>query len=164
MFLYSFLYGDAVMLFMLPWITTHQTDELFILFILQTEELEFLTMQTAKNLRPSWSSLTSLRQPSTGSLEPGYRKDYPLKILPYQLDIPEILSVYSTPADRLYRSCGYKTGEQVPWRCHSTQHRIDPPLGESIRKPFFWIRQTCSSIMACNSLRSNVFYPLLITH
>lgn len=77
-----------------------------------------------------------LRQPHTGSLEPGYRVDYPLKILPYKLDIPEILSVSSTPVDRLYRSCGYMIGGQDHWRCLSTQDRRDHLLGETLWRPF----------------------------
>jgi hypothetical protein len=46
---YSFIYWAAVMAFMLFGSLTHQTDGLF---ILQTEELEFLTVLTAEHLRP----------------------------------------------------------------------------------------------------------------
>ena len=52
-----FIDGDTVMFLMFFCIPTNQTDELLIIL---TEELEFLTVQTAELFRPCRSSLTPL--------------------------------------------------------------------------------------------------------
>lgn len=67
--------------------------------------------QTPLNL----SSSSPVRMPHIGSLKPGYREDCLLICFSScTLDIPEIASVSSIPADRLYRRCGYMTWPQDP--------------------------------------------------
>ena len=72
----------------------------------------------------------------TGSSEPGYRVDHPMKIFAYRLDIPLLPSVSTIPEDRLCRSCGYKTGELDLWRWNGTQDRKNPFLKDLTWKPF----------------------------
>ena len=55
----SFIYGKELVSWVFPGSLTHQT---YGLFILQTEQLESLTVQTAEHFRPSWSPLTLLLQ------------------------------------------------------------------------------------------------------
>ena len=78
-------------------------------------------------------------------------------IFSYKLDNPVFVSLSTSTADSLYRSCGYRTEQQALWRRPDRPDSWDPPL---IWKPFcLWVKlksqQTESPVSLVSAHSSN---------